>query len=120
MMGKLITNIPGATIDPNLGGALNSDMKYDDLLVTVGDKIQDLRGNTIHTVTNDQAGADFFISSDNSRYAWHDYGTLNISDKTTIPELFNPFLMKADGKIYLAYMYYSPKKNSILQCKIPF
>lgn len=120
MMAKLITNIPGATIDPNLGGQLNSNMKYDDILVTLSDKIQDLRGNTIHTFTHDQAGADFFISSDNTRYAWHDYGALNISDKTSIPDLFNPLLMKADGKIYLAWMYYSPKKNSIMQCKIPF
>jgi hypothetical protein len=29
-------------------------------------------------------------------------------------------LVKIDGKVFLAYMYYSPKKNSIMQCKIPF
>ncbi|HAM11460.1 MAG: hypothetical protein A2X05_13040 [Bacteroidetes bacterium GWE2_41_25] len=120
MLAKLITNIPGATLDPNYGANLNNNMKYDDILVTSMDKIQDLNGKTIHTVTSEQAGADFFISSDNTRTAWYSYGTLSLSDKTTLPELFNPLLMKVDGKIYLAYMYYSPKKNSIMKCKIPF
>ena len=95
-------------------------MKYDDILLTQGSDIKDLKGKKIHTVTQDQGGADFFISTDNSKVAWYSYGTLNISDKTTLTELFNPYLTKVDGKIYLAYMYYSPKKNSILSCKIPF
>jgi hypothetical protein len=120
MLGKLITNIPGTTLDPNYGANLNNNMKYDDILVTNQNKVQDLKGNTLITIATEQQGADIFVSSDNSRYAWYSYGTLNFSDKTTIPELFNPYLIKSDGKIYLAYMYYSPKKNSIMQCKIPF
>jgi len=120
MLGKLITNIPGATLDPNYGANLNNNMKYDDILVTNLDKVQDLKGNTLITVAKEQQGADIFVSSDNSRYAWYSYGVLNFSDKTTIPELFNPYLVKSEGKIFLAYMYYSPKKNSIMQCKIPF
>ena len=122
MVPKLITNIEGISYDwtNNMGSSLNSSMKYDDILMTSGSKIMDMKGNLIHTVTADQGGADFFISTDNSKYAWHHYGTLNISDKTTLSELFNPHLIKADGKIYLAYMYYSPKRNSILQCRILF
>ncbi|HUX96211.1 MAG TPA: hypothetical protein VMV47_10810 [Bacteroidales bacterium] len=122
MVPKLVSNIEGISYDwtNNMGGSLNSSMKYDEILLTIGSDIKDLKGNNIHTVTPDQGGADFFISSDNSKYAWHQYGTLNISDKTTLSELFNPHLVKVEGKIYLAYMYYSPKKNSILQCKLPF
>ncbi len=122
MVPKLVTNIEGISYDwtNNMGGSLNSNMKYDEILMTRGSDIKDLKGNTIHTVTPEEGGADFFISTDNSKYAWHQYGTLNISDKTSLSELFNPRLVKAEGKIYLAYMYYSPKKNSILQCKIPF
>jgi hypothetical protein len=122
MMAKLVTNTEGISGDwtKNLGGSLNGTMKYDDILMTLGSDIKDLKGNKILTVTSDQAGADFFINADNSRYAWYEYGTLNFSDKTTLAELFNPQLVKAEGKIFLSYMYYSPKKNSILQCKIPF
>lgn len=122
MVPKLVTNIEGISYDwtNNMGGSLNSNMKYDDILMTIGSDVKDLKGKTILTVTPEQGGADFFISTDNSKYAWHTYGTLSISDKTTLSELFNPHLMKVEGKIYLAYMYYSPKKNSILQCKIPF
>jgi len=122
MMPKLVTNVEGITFDwtNNMGAATNGTMKYDEILLTLGSDINDLKGNKIHTVTQDQEGADFFISTYNSKFAWYSYGTLNISDKTRLSELFNPYLTKVNGKIYLAYMYYSPKKNSILQCKIPF
>ena len=122
MMPKLVSNIDGVTFDwtTNMGASPNGTMKYDDILMTQGSDIKDLKGNKIHTVTQDQGGADFFISTDNSKVAWYSYGTLNISDKTELTELFNPYLTKVDGKIYLAYMYYSPKKNSLLRCKIPF
>lgn len=122
MLPKLITNVEGVTFDwtTNMGANPNASMKYDEILITQGSDIKDLKGNKIHTVTADQGGADFFISTDNSKVAWHSYGTLNFSDKTTLSELFNPHLTKADGKIYLAYMYYSPKKNAILKCRIPF
>ena len=35
-------------------------------------------------------------------------------------DLFNPHLVKVGGQVYIAYMYYSPKRNSLMQCKIPF
>ena len=122
MTPKLITNIEGITFDwtKNMGANPNGLMKYDEILITQGSDIKDLKGNKIHTVTADQGGADFFISTDNSKVAWHSYGTLNFSDKTTLAELFNPHLTRVDGKIFLAYMYYSPKKNAILKCRIPF
>lgn len=122
MTPKLVTNIEGITFDwtKNMGASPNGTMKYDEILLTEGSDIKDLKGKKIHTVTADQGGADFFISTDNSKVAWHSYGTLNFSDKTTLNELFNPHLTKADGKIFLAYMYYSPKKNAILKCRIPF
>jgi hypothetical protein len=122
MVPKLVTNIEGITFDwtKNMGANPNGSMKYDDILITQGSDIKDLKGNKIHTVTADQGGADFFISADNSKVAWHSYGTLNISDNSKLSELFNPHLTKVDGKIYLAYMYYSPKKNAILKCRILF
>ena len=122
MMPKLVTNVEGITFDwtKNMGANPNGLMKYDEILITQGSDIKDLKGNKIHTVTADQGGADFFISSDNSKVAWYTYGTLNFSDKTSLNELFNPHLTKVDGKIFLAYMYYSPKKNAILRCRIPF
>lgn len=122
MVPKLVTNIEGITFDwtTNMGASPNGLMKYDDILLTQGSDIKDLKGKKIHTVTQDQGGSEFFINTDNSKIAWYKHGTLNISDKTKLTELFNPYLTKVDGKIYLAYMYYSPKKNSILRCKIPF
>jgi hypothetical protein len=122
MVPKLITNVEGVTFDwtKNMGAYPNGTMKFDEILLTQGSDIKDLKGNKIHTVTTDQGGAEFFISTDNSKVAWYTYGTLNISDKTKLTELFSPQLTRIDGKIYLAYMYYSPKKNAILKCKIPF
>jgi hypothetical protein len=34
--------------------------------------------------------------------------------------LFNPHLIKTGSQVYLAYTYYSPKKNAMMQCKIPW
>jgi len=122
MIPKMVTNVEGITLDwtKNMGATPVGTIKYDEILRTQGIDIKDLKGNKIHTFTGDQGNGDFFISSDNSKYAWHSYGTLNISDKTTLSELFKPHLVKADNKIYLAYLYYSQKKNAILKCRIPF
>jgi hypothetical protein len=123
MLPKLVTNIPNATYDPtqSIGGVLNGNMKYDDILFVAYDKINDLQGKTLLTVRPDIiGGGQLFINSDNSKYAVYDYGKLTFSDKTGLTDLFNPYLVRTDGKIYLSYMYYSPKKNSILQCKVPF
>lgn len=120
---KLITNIPGATFDPltSLGGILNGKVKYDDILLVAYNKIIDLQGKTVLTLNPEViGGGQLFINTDNTKYAVFDYGKLTFSDKTALPDLFDPYLTKVDGKIYLAYMYYSPKKNSIMQCKVLF
>ena len=123
MTPKLVTNIPNANYDllKSAGGILNGNIKFDDILITSVDKIIDLQMKTVLTLKQDAIGAkDLFVNTTNTKYAFYDYGTLTFSDNTTLPELFNPRLVKADGKVYLAYMYYSPKKNSIMQCKILF
>jgi hypothetical protein len=123
MTPKFVSNIPDATYDlmQAFGGQLNGTLKYDDILVVSPDKISDLKGNTIMTLIGDACNpSEMFVNTSNTRYACFSYGTLTFSDKTTMSELFSPHLLKTDGKVYLAYMYYSPKRNSIMQCKIPF
>jgi hypothetical protein len=121
---KFVSNIPNATYDPikTVGSALNGDVKYDDILMVAYNKILDLQGNTIMSIKPEAFGAEkLFVNTANTKYAYFNYGTLSFSDKTTLSELFVPHLVKeADGKIYLAYMYFSPKKNAIMQCKILF
>jgi hypothetical protein len=119
---KLITNVAGVTYNPLLGGVLNSKMKYDDLLYVAYDGVKDLMDNKVITIKPEHAHSQaVFISSGNNKYAWYNYGELNISDNKTYADLFNPQLVKGtDGKIYLTYMYYSPAKNAIMQCKILF
>jgi hypothetical protein len=120
--GKLVTNIPDATFNPNIGGIINGKMKYDDILVTSIDKVYDLQGKNIITLKKEHFGSpEVFINSDNSRYAFIQYDALMFSNNnTTLTGMFNPHLIKVGGTVYLAYMYYSPKKNSIMQCKIAF
>lgn len=120
---KFITNIEGTTYDPmeKIGAQLSGSSKYDDIFLVAYDKIFDLKGKTIFNVgLNTLDPSAFFINSDNTRYASYSYGTLTYNDKSTLAEIFNPHWLKEDGKVYLAYMYYSPKKNAIMQCKIPF
>ena len=120
---KLVTNIPNATFDPmqSVGGMLNGKVKYDDIVMVAYDKIIDMQGKTILTLKQDAIGSEYlFVSSSGTKYAWYKYGTLSFSDNTTMAELFNPHLLKADGKTSLAYMYYSPKRNAIMQCKVVF
>jgi hypothetical protein len=83
--------------------------------------VNDLSGKTLLKLKLDDASANnLFVNTSNTKYATYNYGTLKISDGTTYTDLFNPHLMKAGAQVYLAYMYYSPKKNSIMQCKIPW
>jgi|WetSurMetagenome_2_1015567.scaffolds.fasta_scaffold01434_10 hypothetical protein len=120
---KLITNIPNVTFDPgtSVGGTLDNNMKYDDILMNAGSKIMDLQGKTVLTLKPEHVGArNIYVNSSNTKYAVYDYGTLTFSDNTTMSDMFNLHLVKTDGKVYLAYMYYSPKRNSIMQHKIPF
>jgi hypothetical protein len=121
ILPKFVTNITGTTYDPSTGGTFNGDMKYDDILVTRYDGITDLKGNKVIAIKPEYAGSkNIFINSSNTKYVVEGYGTLTFSDNTTLSDLFNPRLMKVDGKVYLAYMYYSPKRNAIMQCKILF
>mgnify|MGYP001768368280 CR=1 FL=1 len=121
MQTKLISNVPDLTYQPQLGATLQGKYKYDEIVLMAYTKILDLKGNTLVTIKNDFVGVEkFFISSDNQKYAAYNYGELKFSDNTTLKELFNPQLEKTDGKVYLTYMYYSPKSNAIMQCKIPF
>lgn len=118
---KLVTNIENANYNPGMGGILNSGMKYDDIVYIRYTDIMDLRGNKLTSVKPEHAGMDrIFITSDNSGYAAYGSGTLYLSDGKTMSDLFNPQLVKTDGRIQLSYMYYSPKKDAIMQCRIPF
>ena len=75
----------------------------------------------LFTLKQEAIGAkNLFVNSNNTKYAYYNSGTLTFSDNTTMTDLFNPYLAKTDGKIYLNYMYYSPKNNAIMQHKIPF
>lgn len=124
MLPKFITNIEGSKYDPTqTPGTLNGQMKYDEiLLVSYAGDITDLKGNKVMQMKPEQAMAEsVFINSGNTKYVWTTYGELDFSDGTPkLNDLFNPRLIKDAGKVYLAYMYYSPKKNSIMQCKIEF
>lgn len=122
-MPKLVTNIPGATYDPlkSVGGTLNNNIKFDDILFSTYDKVIDLSNKVLLTLKPDASGAkDLFVNTTNTKYAYYNYGTLTFSDGTVTSGLFNPHLVKVNGQVYLAYMYYSPKRNAIMQCKIPF
>jgi hypothetical protein len=123
VLPKFITNEAGSTYDPMMGmRVLNTDMKYDEILLITYPDIIDLKGNKVITLKPEHAGSNgIFINSANTKYAYVSYGELMFSDGSKkLNGLFNPYLMKSEGKVYLAYMYYSPKKNAIMQCKIPF
>ena len=120
---KLVTNIQGVNYDPlkSVGGTLNNNVKYDDILLTTYDKVIDLSNKVLLTLKPEDNGAkDMFVNTANTKYAIYNYGTLKFSDGTTMSDLFNPHLLKVSGQVYIAYMYYSPKRNSLMQCKIPF
>lgn len=123
LTAKLVTNIPNTNYDhlKSGGGILNGNIKYDDILLMSYDKIMDLQMKTVLTLKQEASGAkDLFVNTNNTKYAYYNYGTLTFSDNTTLAELFNPALVKVEGKVYLSYMYYSPKNNAIMQHKIPF
>jgi hypothetical protein len=123
IQAKFVTNIPNAKYDmlKSGGGSFNNTMKYDDILILAYDKIIDLQMRTVLTLTGEAIGSrDLFVNTDNTRYAFYNSGTLNFSDNTKLPGLFNPQLVKVDGKVYISYMYFSPKNKAIMQHKIPF
>jgi hypothetical protein len=122
-MPRLVTNVAGATYDPirSGGGNLNGNIKYDDILVIAFDKIIDLKGKVIFSLKQDAIGVqEFFVNTSNTKYAYYNNGALNFSDNTALSGLFSTHLIKVNGQVYLAYLYFSPKRNAIMQCKIPF
>ena len=124
MQAKLISNVPNISYDPMKipNAVLNGEIKYDDIVLTTFDnKIYDLQSKLLFTLNREGTGMkNVFINTNNTRYAIYGSGTLAFSDNTKMTELFNPHLVKADGKVFLNYMYYSPKHNAIMQHKIPF
>ncbi|OFY66220.1 MAG: hypothetical protein A2V64_01865 [Bacteroidetes bacterium RBG_13_43_22] len=119
---KFVTNIPNVTFDVlnTLGAMMCGSIKYDEILV-VTDRIMDLQGKTLFTIKEEMYDCDrLFVNTTNTRFGFYDYGALIFSDNTSLQDVFNPYLLKVDKTVYLAYMYYSPKRNAIMQCKIPF
>ena len=121
-MPKLVTNIPNAAFDPvSSMGALCGNIKYDDILVVTYNEIVTLQGKTLFKINPENSNCDnLFVNTANTKYVSYDFGTLNFSDGKSLPDCFNPHLIKTDGQVYLVYMYYSPKRNAIVQCKIPW
>ena len=120
---KLVTNIPNAKYDLMKagGGTLNGNLKYDDIPVWAYDKIIDLQMNVILNIKPEAVGAsDFFVNTNNTLYAYYKSGTLTFSNNKTMTDLFNPYLVKKDGRSFRPICYYSPKNNAVMQHKIPF
>ena len=123
MTTKLVSNVTDLSFDPvnQPATSLNGTMKFDEILLPAYNKIYNLQGQVVVTLKNEHIGAEnIFVRSDNTKYAIYNYGTITYSDGKTLTDLFNPHLIKNGGQLYLAYMYYSPKRNAIMQCKIPF
>jgi hypothetical protein len=125
MTPRVISNVPVGSGDNNTLVAMSSifytNLKYDDILTAVGGRITDLQGKMILDLTKCRCSIDrMYIKSDNSGNACYETGILTFSDGTRMTDLFGPNLIRLDGKIYLAYFYYSPKHNAIMQCKVPF
>jgi|GEM_PF-508369 len=123
MQPKLVSNIPGASYDGMVMamGRLDGNAKYDDIIIITPDKILDLKGNRLMSLKENSYQIDkLFLNSANNKYASYTSGTLTFSDNTKMSDLFNPYLISNDGNVSLTYMYYSPGKDAIMQCAIPF
>jgi hypothetical protein len=122
MTPEFITNIPDVSYDPMtyMGYNLNSRTKYDEIVLVSYNKVADLNGKTLINIKPEHIGSSIFVSTANNKYAIYSYGSIILSDGTSYTDLFNPHLLKTGGQVYLVYSYYSPKKNAMMQCKIPF
>jgi hypothetical protein len=120
---KIVSNIPGVSEESYTAmiGIINANAKFDDIVAVKFMDVNDLTGKTLLKLKlEDGSAPNLFINTANTKYATYNYGTLKISDGTTYTDMFNPHLIKTGSQVYLAYMYYSPKKNAIVQCKIPW
>lgn len=123
MTPKLVSSVADAGYDmvSQGGSSPNGNMKFDDILLVAYNKVYNLQGQQILTLKNEHIGANtIFVRSSNNGYAVYNYGTLTLSDGKSYTDLFNPHLIKTGNQVYLAYMYYSPKRNALMQCRIPF
>jgi hypothetical protein len=120
---KIVSNVPGALtgLTSAMNGTINANAKYDDIVEVSLTKVNDLTGKTLIILKQEDAmPTNVFVNTANTKYAIYNYGAIKISDGTNYTDLFNPHLIKTGSQVYLAYMYYSPKKNAIMQCKIPW
>ena len=123
ILPKLICNTGDVTLDPTKShiGTLNNNIKYDEIFMVESNEIIDLKGNVVLTLNPEASRCkDLFVNSNNTKYAYYNYGTLTFSDGTIMSDMFNLHWVKINGQVYLAYMYYSPKRNAIMQCKMPY
>jgi hypothetical protein len=123
ILPKLVCNTVDVTFDPNKShiGTLNSNIKFDEIFMVESNEIIDLKGNVVLTLNPEASRSkNLYVNTTNTKYAYFNYGTLTFSDGTTMSDLFNLHWVKVNGQVYLAYMYYSPKRNAIMQCKIEF
>lgn len=118
---KIVSNIPNAKYEIS-SGSFSSKIKYDEIVFLTYDRITDLTGKLLKAfnpqLVNPSNG--LWLSSDNTQIATFDHGTLTMGDDKVCTEVFCPYLIKAEGKVYLSYMYFSPANNAIMQCKTPF
>jgi hypothetical protein len=120
---KLVSNTVNATFDPMKShmGNLNNSIKFDEIFMFESDEIYDLSGHVVLKLNPEASRSkDLFVNTANTKYAYYNYGTLTFSDGTVMSDMFNLRWVKVNGQVYLAYMYYSPKRNAIMQCKIQF
>ncbi len=123
MTPKIVTNVTGASADMTtyLNGSLSGNVKYDEIVIVAYNRINDMSGNAIINLQANTVGnPNIFVNAANTKYATYSYGTISMSDGKNLSNLFNPHLIKSGSQVYLAYMYYSPKNNAIMQCKIPW
>ena len=123
ILPKLICNTGNITLDPSKShiGTLSNSIKFDEIFMVVSNEIIDLKGNVVLTLSPEASSSkDLFVNTPNTKYAYYNYGTLTFSDGTTMSNMFNLRWVKVNGQVYLAYMYYSPKRNAIMQCKMAF
>jgi hypothetical protein len=119
---KLISNVPNADNNPGATVMYSSSIKFDEIVCLGAGQIMDLSGKTIFTYDIQKVNPydGMWLSSDNTRYVTYSYGLLKFSDGKVCNEVFSPYLVKEEGKVYLNYLYYSPKRNAIMQISTTF
>jgi hypothetical protein len=119
---RVISNVPN--VADNLGATVmySSAIKYDEIVCLGAGQIMDLSGKTIFTYDMQKVNPydGLWLSSDNTHYVTYSYGLLKFSDGKECNQVFSPWLVKEEGKVYLNYLYFSPKHNAIMQISNTF